>query len=201
MCSSGYPFSLALQAALHLPDLPTCRNRKWSQEQNGCCMSGSASMHSGIPQALPNNCSLPFISSLLQVSMGDHGQWIRGNFSFNGKYPQFSSLKGWWQPRGLTFLQCPPSRAVGAAGRTDRGQTDGQTWGRPVPAGGAGALQKDLPPTSWGSAGPPMGSAAVTVWAVTSVVKDQSAGTRDTGTENGRKTSCDVLKHLRNEKV
>lgn len=46
-----------------------------------------------------------------------------------------------------------------------------------------------------------MGSAAVTVWAVTSVVKDQNAGTRDTDTENGRKTSCDVLKYLRNEKV
>lgn len=26
--------------------------------------------------------------------MGDHGLWNRGNFSFNGKYPEFSSLKG-----------------------------------------------------------------------------------------------------------
>lgn len=25
--------------------------------------------------------------------MGDHGLWNRGNFSFNGKYPEFSSLK------------------------------------------------------------------------------------------------------------
>lgn len=52
---------------------------------------------------------------------------------------------------------------------------------------------------TWGSAGPPVGSAVVTVWAVTSVIKDQSAGSRDTGTEYGRRTSCDVLKYLRNE--
>lgn len=86
--------------------------------------------------ALTNNCILPFISSFFQVSMGDRGQWIRGNFSFNGKYPECSSLKGRWQPRGLTLLQCPPVPALSqplegsALGRGSWVLRDGWTDGR-----------------------------------------------------------------------
>lgn len=139
MCSTGYPFSLALQTTLHLPGLPTYRNRKGSSlevvptvewvlhvQQSISAFRGSTDRDCF--KALTTTFCL-FFPSLLQVSMGDHGQWIRGNFSFNGKYPEFSSLKG---RRGLTLLQCPPvpalsrpregsalGRAVGAAGRTD----------------------------------------------------------------------------------
>lgn len=115
--------------------LESCSNSR----MGSACLAGHL--------CVPNNCILPFISCFLQVSMGDHGQWIRGNFSFNGKYPEFSSLKGRWQPRGLMLLQCPPvpalsrpregsalGRVVRAAGWTD-GQTDGQMDAGPPRAG------------------------------------------------------------------
>lgn len=85
------------------------------------CLAVHLCIQRDCSEALPNNCILPFFLSLLQVSTGDHGQWIRGNFSFNGKYPEFSSLKV-----RVAVSPCPGQGPVLRDGGTDR-QTDGGT--------------------------------------------------------------------------